>query len=141
MLSSTLTSPFPLYFLETYSQCHLSDFRPNASSFPFSGQIVEVLPSSTLRMVSSILIGGCPCVDPFDEILAVLYSFLDFSLISVCLMMSASNIPKYLLFFPFLQEVWFFLDLVVQFLPKFVSFRFLLLTWQHFSLPYSIPIS
>ena len=84
--------------------CHLWDERSYASSlvFQFSCPLVEVLPSSTSRMVPSILQGGQPkclsllwnlCCRPwFRE------AFLIFPFISACLMVSTSNTPKYFSF-------------------------------------------
>ena len=58
-LSSILANPLPPSFLDTYSLCHLSDVTAYASLvFLSSGQLFEVLPSSTSRMVPSILLGG-----------------------------------------------------------------------------------
>ena len=49
-----------LFFTLEVCHYHLLDVRPYASSgiFLFSGRFVEVLPSSTLRMVPGILRGG-----------------------------------------------------------------------------------
>ena len=57
-LSWMLANPLPLFFfLDTYRLCHLSVVKPYASSltFLFSGPLVKVLPTSTPRMVSSIV--------------------------------------------------------------------------------------
>ena len=53
---------FLLIFFYAYSLCHLSDVSPYSSSlvFLFSRSFVEVLLSSTPRMVTSILKGGKP---------------------------------------------------------------------------------
>ena len=59
------------------------------------------------------------------------YSFLIFSFISTCMMVSASNIPKYLLV-SFLRAFRLQLDLVVRLLPSFVVCQILLLAWHIF---------
>ena len=80
----------------------LSDIRPYTSSwvFLFSGLFVEVLLMFILRIVPRILRGGTPqmfiplmrfLVCSFLVLLS--YSFLTFSFISACLIVSASDIP------------------------------------------------
>ena len=66
MLSSMLASLLP-----PFSDTYLWNIRPDASSlyFFFSGPFAEVLPSSTLRIVPSILRWGTAQI--FDEISAI----------------------------------------------------------------------
>ena len=62
----------------------------------------------------------------------LVYSFLFFFyFISACLIVSISNIPKYLLLF-FLWIFWFSIHFIVPFLLPFVVFGFSLLTWHIF---------
>ena len=102
-------SSFSFFFWQIWSVfCYISDVRPYASPLAFlsSGSIVEVLTRSISRIVPRILQGDSPGVYFFDEISAaeldfesflvrLRYSFLAFIFISTCLMVSASNIPKY----------------------------------------------
>ena len=115
--------------------------------FLFSDPFIGVLVLSTLRMVLSILRGRQPrylsfwwdfCyIVWFWAVLSFSWSilFFFFSFISAYLMVSASNIPKYLLV-SISQSVLIFLDLVVLFLLSWVIF-----ISSHFSMPNSIPIS
>ena len=94
---------FLLLFL-THIVClrHLSDVRPYVSSsvFSFSVPFVAVLLLSISRMVPSILLGGQPTrlVSRYFFVL-LRYPFIVFSFLFACMMVSASNIYKYLLFF------------------------------------------
>ena len=102
---------FFLLFLE-HIVCvrHLWDVRQYALSwvFWFSGQFVDLLPSSTFKMFPSILQWGQPMcfslwwdfcyIVQFRIVFSfswdILFWFVSF--ISACLIVSASNIPKYL---------------------------------------------
>ena len=113
-------------------------------SFPF----IKVLPSSILRMVSSwrtaqvfiSLIRFLLYILVSSSFLVLLkYYFLLFPFISICLRLSASNMPKYFEF-SFSPNVLIFLDLIVPFLSLFAIFNFII-SRPHFPMPNSIPFS
>ena len=125
--------------------CHVWDVRPFELSliFLFAGPFVEVLPSFTLRMVPNILQGGhfwcLYLLWDFCQIVCFRVDFLFSWDTHFLLFISSQFVWEYSLpifssncKFPFLRASWFFLDLVVQFLPSFDVFRFTLLVWQVF---------
>ena len=134
---------FLLLFLKhIVCQRYLWDVRHYASLslFLFSGPFDEVLPSSTSRFIPSILQWGQLLYFWWDFCyivwVRVIFSsswdtLLNFSFISSCLMVSASNIPKYCKF-PFLRVFRFFLDMVDLFLLSCVFCWFSLLAWHIF---------
>ena len=76
---------------------------------------------------------------PFDKISAIkfgfpvlliysFYIFLSYSLVWLCPLSICKSISR----FPFLTAFWFFLCLIVLFLPSYVVSRFSLLTWRIF---------
>ena len=121
--------------------------------FLFSGSFVEVLPSSTSRMVPSILQGAYPrglyfwwdfCDVVWFRVFFIFLlrcSFLIFfSFISDYLMVSAFRTPKYL-------EVFFSLSVLIfpwfgSFLPSIICrFPIFIIRMKYYPMPNSIPIS
>ena len=105
-ISTILVSPLSPSFLEAYN---LSDVRPCASSLTFlsSGSFVQVRLWSNLGMGPNILQRTAQMSIPLRRFLLqnlvsrsflvrMRYSFVICSFIAACLIISASNIPKYL---------------------------------------------
>ena len=120
--------------------------RPYALSlvFPFSGSFVWVLLFSTLRMVPSILRrGGLPrylffwwnfCYVVWFRVVfsfSCVILFCIFSFIVTCLMVSASNIPKY--FYVSISPSVLIFSWFASSIPSDICrFRFLQLAWHIF---------
>ena len=135
-LSSMLVRRGFFFFLfVTTIDClyHLCDTRPHASSLVFliSGPFTEVLPSSILKMVPSILQGVEPnskslwwyfCyIDCFRWVFSfscgnMFYLYSSSSIVWWCLLLTIPSICN----FPFLQAFRFLLILGALFLPLFV---------------------
>ena len=144
-----------LFLTHIVCQSHLWEVMPNAwlLVFLFSASFVEGLLWSTSRIVPSILRGWHPrysshltrvllyCFVSSSFLVPLRYYFLIFSFISSCLIVTASNIPMENCRFSFLRTFWFFLDLVVLFLPLCVVSPLFITSMAHFSTPNSIPIS
>ena len=137
-----LLSPLLLFLLtHTVFLRHLQDVRPYASwVFLFSGPLVEVFLSSTLRMV--LLGGQSRCLSLWWDFsyvvwfrvffLVLLWYILKFFLSSSLVWWFPLPIFTSIWKFHFLRAFWYFLDLVVLFLPSFVAFCFLSFTGHIF---------
>ena len=87
-----------LFLIHIACLCHLLDVRPCEASLVFLFTRPFVLLSSTSRMVPSILQGWLhKCLSLSRSFLIRLrLTFLIFSFVYACLMLSISNIPKYM---------------------------------------------
>ena len=97
--------------------------------FLFSRPFLEVLPSSTSRMVTSILRGGDFCSLFWFW---VVFLFTWDTLFEKLFLSSPLPIFRSICRFSFFQVFWFFLDFVVLLLLSFVVFCFALLAWHIF---------
>ena len=136
-----LVSNLPLSFLDTYSLsmsslghnalCMVISFLVFRSICLSSSQIYfkndpKYLMRETAEVFIPFIFSLVSC-----SFLVLRYSFLIFSFSSTCLIVSASNIPKYL-YDSFSPSILFFLDLVFPFHSSCVVSRFSLLAWRIF---------